>query len=192
MAIANIVTAFGLAGAAGLNAYIPLLLVGIAGRLGYIHLASPFDVLTTLPALIVLGVMLVIETVVDKIPVADHVNDVVQTFIRPAAGAVLFAANSGVIKELDPTVSLVIGLVMALGVHGVKAAARPAVNLTTMGVGAPIISFIEDVISAVAALLALFAPIIFVLFAALVVYMVVRLLRRIRGRAQTQAVMRAS
>lgn len=191
MAIANIVTAFGLAGAAGLNAYIPLLLVGIAGRLGYIHLASPFDVLTTLPALIVLGIMLVIETVVDKIPVADHVNDVVQTIIRPAAGAVLFAANTGVIRDLDPTVSLVIGLVMALGVHGVKAAARPAVNLTTMGVGAPIISFIEDVIAAVAALLALFAPIIFVLFAVLVVYMVVRLLRRIRGRNQTQAVVRA-
>ncbi len=191
MAIANIVTAFGLAGAAGLNAYIPLLLVGIAGRLGYIHLASPFDVLTTLPALIVLGIMLVIETVVDKIPVADHVNDVVQTFIRPAAGAVLFAAEAGMIRELDPTVALVIGLVMALGVHGVKAAARPAVNVTTMGVGAPIISFIEDVISAVAALLALFAPIIFVLFAVLVVYMVVRLLRRIRGRNQPQAVVRA-
>lgn len=79
-------------------------------------------------------------------------NDVVQTIIRPAAGAVLFAANTGVIRDLDPTVSLVIGLVMALGVHGVKAAARPAVNLTTMGVGAPIISFIEDVIAAVAAL----------------------------------------
>lgn len=191
MAIANIVTAFGLAGAAGLNAYIPLLLVGVAGRLGYIHLASPFDVLTTLPALIVLGIMLVIETVVDKIPVADHVNDVVQTLIRPAAGAILFAAEAGVIRELDPTVALVIGLVMALGVHGVKAAARPAVNVTTMGVGAPIISFIEDVISAVAAFLALFAPIIFVLFAVLVVYMVVRLLRRIRGRNQTQVVVRA-
>ncbi len=183
MNIAQIITAFGLAGAAGLNAYIPLLLVAVAGRLGVISLAAPFDILTSWPAIIALGVLLVIEMVVDKVPGADHVNDVVQTFVRPAAGAVLFAANVGVIQGMDPTVGLIAGLVMALTVHGAKASARPVINVSTLGIGAPVISVIEDVTSATAAFLALFAPLVFVVFVGVVVFVVLRLLRRIRRKA---------
>lgn len=187
MDIAQVITAFGLASAAGLNAYIPLLLVAVAGRMGFIALASPFDLLTSWPAIIVLGVLLVVEMIVDKVPGADHVNDVVQTFVRPAAGAVLFAANTGVIQGLDPKIALVAGLVMALGVHGAKASARPVVNVSTLGIGAPIVSVIEDITSAVAAFLAIFAPLIFVVFAAGIVFVVVRLLRRIRRRGNGKA-----
>ncbi len=184
MALTNVITAFGLAGAAGLNAYIPLLLVAVAGRMGFIALAYPFDILTSWPAIAALCILLIIEMVVDKIPGADHVNDVVQTFVRPAAGAVLFAANAGVIQGMDPTVGLIAGLVMALTVHGAKAAARPAVNVSTLGFGAPVISVVEDVVSAIASFLAIFSPIVFVLFMGLVVFVVVRLVRRIRRRPQ--------
>jgi len=183
MAIANIVSAFGLAGAAGLNAYIPLLLVAVLGRAGVVHLSQPFDVLSSWPAIGVLVVLLIIELAVDKIPGADHLNDVVQTFIRPAAGAVLFAANTGVVRGVDPTVALIAGLILALSVHATKAAARPLVNATTLGIGAPFISTAEDVLSAITSLVAIFAwPLVIViaLVFAFVVFKIVSRLRRLR------------
>ena len=180
-ALFNIITSFGLSTSAGLNAYIPLLLTAVLGRLGVLTLNKPFDVLTSWPAIGALVVLLIIELIVDKIPGADHINDVVQTFVRPAAGAVLFAANAGVISGIDPTVSLVLGLVMALGVHGAKVATRPVVNATTMGVGAPFISVAEDIVSAVGSLLAVFFPLLFVLFVAVLTFVIWRLIKGVRS-----------
>ena len=187
MAVASIISAFGLAGSAGLNAYIPLFIVAVLGRMGVITLTQPYDVITSwwaIGALVVLGL---IECVVDKVPGADHVNDIIQTFIRPAAGAVLFAANSGVIGEASPTLALIAGLIMATGVHATKAVARPVVTATTMGVGTPVISFLEDVTSTIASLLAIFLPAIFLLFVVFVSYVFYRLWRRARRSKQQNA-----
>ena len=153
MALANIVSAFGLAGAAGLNAYIPLLIVAVLGRLEVIKLSTPFDALTSWWVIGALVVLLLIEIVVDKVPGADHVNDVIQTFVRPTAGAILFAANAGVISDASPVLALITGLVLAFSVHATKAVARPVVNATTVGLGAPVISVVEDLTSVVASLL---------------------------------------
>jgi hypothetical protein len=106
MALANIVAAFGLAGAAGLNAYIPLLIVAILARLNLLQLSPPFDALASWPAIIALVVLGLIEFVADKVPGVDHVNDAIQTFVRPAAGAILFAANTGVVTGIDTTLAL--------------------------------------------------------------------------------------
>ena len=91
----SVLSGFGLAGAAGLNAYIPLLLLGIAGRLGYADLNAPYDLLGSNLGLGVLVVLLVIEVLADKFPGVDHVNDVINTAIRPAAGAALFLSSNG-------------------------------------------------------------------------------------------------
>lgn len=183
MALTNIITAFGLAGAAGLNAYIPLLLVAILSKLGLLQLSQPFDLLATWPAIILLAVLLVVEFVVDKIPGADHLNDAVQTFVRPAAGAVLFAANTGVVREIDPIVGLGLGLILAFGAHAAKAAARPVVNVSTAGVGAPVVSVLEDVASATTALVAVFVPSLLIVIVLVAGYVVWRMMRRRARRA---------
>ncbi len=180
MAIANIVSAFGLAGAAGLNAFIPLLIVAVLGKVGVLQLSQPFDVLTSWPAIGALVVLLAIEVVVDKVPGADHINDVVQTFVRPAAGAVLFAANTDVVSGMDPTVALVAGLVLALGVHATKAAARPVVNGATMGIGAPFISTAEDILSAFTSVIAIFAWPLVIVMAILFGWVVFKIMRRVQ------------
>jgi hypothetical protein len=187
MVLANIITAFGLSGAAGLNAYIPLLIVAVLGRAGVIQLSQPFDVLTSWPAIGALVILLVVEFVVDKVPGADHVNDVIQTFVRPAAGAVLFAANTGVIAGMDPVVGLIAGLVMALSVHATKAAARPVVNASTMGIGAPFVSVAEDILSAVGSILAIFFPLLFLAFATALGYVAYRLIRKARSLRRPKA-----
>lgn len=164
MAIAGILSAFGLSGAAGLNAYVPLMLVAVLGRFGVIHLGEPFDILTRWWAMTIIGVLLLVELVVDKIPGADHINDIVQTFIRPAAGAILFAASAGVITDMHPAVPLVCGLMIAFSVHATKAAARPVVNASTLGLGAPVVSVIEDIVATVTSFVAVFLPFIILAF----------------------------
>jgi hypothetical protein len=178
----NLLSGFGLSGASGLNAYIPLLLVGVMGRAGWYTLASPYDILETWPAIALLTVLLIVEIVVDKVPGADHVNDVVMTVVRPVAGAVLFASSAGHLTHAHPMLMLGIGLISAGGVHATKAVARPVVNATTFGVGAPVVSTVENCISVLAVVLAIFAPILLLALVGLIVWLVVRLMRRLRGR----------
>lgn len=186
MDFSALLSAFGLSGAAGLNAYIPLVLVAVLGRAGVVTLRAPFDVLGSWWVIAILATFLVVEVVVDKVPGADHVNDVVQTFVRPAAGAVLFATSSGAIGEAHPGVALVCGLVLAFGVHATKAVARPVVNATTLGVGAPVVSTVEDVASAVTSVVAVFLPLLvaflFVAFVGVAVWVWSRRQRLRRAR----------
>jgi hypothetical protein len=163
MMLTQLLTGFGLAGAAGLNAYIPLLLVSLLGRFGIISLGSPFDVLTNRWVIGALSLLLTIEVIVDKIPAVDHLNDMLQTFIRPAAGALVFAGGSGAIGNVSPVLLVIAGLLTAFGVHATKAAARPVINLSTIGVGAPVVSVVEDVFAVVASVSALVAPLLVLL-----------------------------
>jgi hypothetical protein len=157
-AFLNLTTAFGLSTSAGLNAYIPLLVIAVLARLTpLVTLNEPYDALTSWWVIGVLAVLLVIEILVDKVPAVDTVNDVIQTFIRPAAGAILFAATTNTIG-VHPVLAAVCGVILAGGVHAVKAGGRPVVAATTAGVGNPIVSTVEDIVSFVTSVLAIVAP----------------------------------
>ena len=157
-AFLSLATAFGLSTSAGLNAYIPLLVVALLARFTpLVTLNKPYDALSSWWVIGTLGVLLVIETLVDKVPAADTVNDIIQTFIRPAAGAILFAATTNTIG-LHPVVAAICGVLLAGSVHVVKAGGRPVVAVATAGVGNPVVSTIEDVVSFVTSLLAIVAP----------------------------------
>lgn len=154
----EIFSAFGLSASAGLNAYLPLLIVAICAKIGVFQLNEPFDVMTSWWVIGVLAALLLIEIVVDKIPAADTVNDIINTVIRPAAGAILFAASANIITDLSPVLSVVLGILVAGSVHAVKATARPAVTASTAGVGNPIVSTVEDILSAITALVSVLIP----------------------------------
>jgi hypothetical protein len=156
----QISAAFGLSSAAGLNAYIPLLLMSIMANRGLIHLAPPYDAFGSPWIIGLLAVFCIIELIVDKIPGADHVNDIIQTFLRPTAGAILFASQTGTITHIHPVVFIAIGVLTAGSVHAAKSVARPVVNLTTFGVGAPVVSTLEDLVSTIMSLVALVVPIL--------------------------------
>lgn len=173
----GIFTAFGLSASAGLNAYIPLLVVGaIAHYLpDTLNLAKPFDLLANPWILILLGVLVIIEMVADKVPAVNHINDLIQTVVRPAAGAIAFAASANVITDINPVLALACGLLVAGSVHTVKAAAvRPAVTATTGGAGNIPVSIAEDVLAVVTSTLAVLLPIIagilFIVFLSLVLW----------------------
>ena len=139
-------TGTGLAASAGLNAYIPLLLMGLLARFtDLVDLPAGWSWLSNGWVMVILGLLLAVEVVADKVPVVDHVNDVVQTVVRPTAGGLAFGAGSSAqtVTVTDPGsfftshqwVPIASGMLIALCVHGVKAAARPVVNVSTAGVG---------------------------------------------------------
>jgi hypothetical protein len=162
MEVLNILSAFGLSASAGLNAYIPLLAVALIGRYtNILKLSHPWDTLESWWIIGLLVVLSLIEFFADKIPAVNHVNDAIQTIIRPAAGAIAFAASASVITEVNPIFSLALGLLVAGGVHSAKAGAlRPAVTATTGGAGNLVVSVAEDIIAAVISILAIIIPII--------------------------------
>jgi hypothetical protein len=158
--ITHLSTAFGLASASGLNAYIPLLIVALAARFTtLVKLNAPFDILTSGWVIGALIILLAVETIVDKIPAADTLNDLIQTFVRPAAGAILFAASTNAI-DVDAVVAVILGLILAFSVHAVKATARPVVTASTGGLGNAFVSVGEDIAATGVSLIALVVPLV--------------------------------
>jgi hypothetical protein len=161
----NLATAFGLSSSAGLNAYLPLLVVAVTAKFtNLIHLNDPWNVMTDWWVIGVLSVLLLIEMTVDKIPAIDTLNDVLQTIGRPVAGAILFAASSGVIGDVHPVLAFVAGLLLAGGVHAIKASARPAVTASTLGTGNWVVSILEDVLALVVAVMSILVPLLVAIF----------------------------
>jgi hypothetical protein len=184
-------TGTGLAASAGLNAYIPLMIMGLLSRFtDAISLPNGWQWLSNGWVLAILTLLLAIEVVADKVPLVDHVNDVVQTVVRPTAGGIVFGAGSSsqTATVTDPAtffgshqwVPIAAGVLIALSVHGVKAASRPVINATTAGFGAPVASTAEDIGSIVMSLLAILLPILVLLGLVLMVSSAVWAIRRRR------------
>lgn len=167
----ELLTGFGLATAAGLNAYIPLLSLGLLSR---------FTDLVSLPAgwawlengwvMAIVALLLVVEVVADKIPALDTVNDAIQTFVRPTAGGIVFGSGTasqtaavtdpGAFAQSGQWIPVAIGVVTALVVSLTKSAVRPAANVASAGVAAPVLSTIEDVSSVGLVFVAILVPIL--------------------------------
>ena len=179
--LTGIFTAFGLSASAGLNAYIPLLLVGLIARYtDLLHLNAPWDTLSNPWIVLMLCVLVIIEMLADKIPAVNHLNDLIQTLIRPVAGAIAFAASANVVTDVSPVLALAAGLLVAGTVHVVKAwAVRPMVTATTGGAGNVPVSIAEDIISTVLSILAIVLPVLIgTLLVVLAAFIIWRLYRR--------------
>jgi len=182
-ALFNLFSAFGLSGAAGLNAYIPLLIVGLLSRYTTLwHVQPPYDVLASTPVLLILGALAVIDFLADKIPVVDHMTHVVGLVVHPVAGAVLFASQTNVLTNVHPAVALLAGVIMAGSFHIGRMAVRPVATATTAGLGNPLLSLMEDVTSFTISVLAIFVPLLAVIVLILLLCALAWSWRRIRRR----------
>jgi hypothetical protein len=167
----DIIAGFGLSASAGLNAYIPLLVVSLLARFtNLIELSDGWRALESWWIIGLLFLLGLIEFFADKIPAVNHINDIIQTFIRPTAGAILFAASANVITEINPILSMAVGLLVAGSVHAVKSVlVRPAVTVTTAGTGDVPVSILEDVIATVLSVLSVLIPILVAILLAILV-----------------------
>jgi Domain of unknown function (DUF4126) len=193
-----LLTGLGLSASAGLNAYIPILVVGLLTRFtDVIALPHQFAWMSNGWALAGVAVLLAAEVVLDKVAVVDHANDAIQSFVRPAAGGAVFAASNAAAR-IDhsgwmtghPWVGWVLGVLVALCVHVTKAGVRPVINVGTVGVGTPFVSAAEDAMSLGMSLVALLVPalvIVFLIVLVLVGWRLIRMVRRRRRRSKAPA-----
>lgn len=190
----ELLTGFGLATAAGLNAYIPLLVLGLLSR---------FTDLVTLPdgwawlengwVMTIVAVLLAVEIVADKVPALDSVNDTVQTLVRPTAGGIVFGSGTaaqtsavsdpGAFAQSGQWIPVVLGVAVALVVSLTKTAVRPAANVATAGVAAPVLSSVEDVTSVSLVFVAVLIPVLVLVVVVVLAWAAVRFVRR-RRRSQ--------
>ncbi len=160
--LTGVMAAFGLSASAGLNAYIPLLVIALTARYtDLIQLNSPWDALTSWWIIGLLIVFSLIEFFADKVPAINHANDAIQTFVRPVAGAIVFAASANVLTELHPVLALGAGILVSGTVHAVKSVVvRPAVTVTTGGAGNVPVSVAEDMFATFLSIMAIIIPVV--------------------------------
>ena len=193
----ELLTGFGLATAAGLNAYIPLLALGLLSR---------FTDLVTLPhgwawlengwVMTIVAALLVVEVVADKIPALDSINDAVQTFVRPTAGGIVFGSGTaaqtaavtdpGAFAHTGQWIPVAIGVVTALMMSLTKSTVRPAANVATAGMAAPVLSTVEDIFSVGLVFAAILIPVLVLVAVVALVWAAMRIVRRRRRKAAPQ------
>jgi len=152
--------ALGSAWTSGINLYATVSVLGLLQKFGGVKLPGGLEALDNWWVIGIAGGLYIVEFAADKIPYVDSVWDVVHTFIRVPAGAVVaYAATS----QMDPTVTISAALLgggLALASHGTKAAARVTANLSPEPISNWTLSIVEDIIAFVGTLLAVFAPIL--------------------------------
>lgn len=183
-AISTIALALGTSFAAGLNLYATVAALGLMQRFGVAQLPAPLQVLAH-PAVLTAAIALyVIEFVADKIPVVDTVWDVVHTFIRPPAAAILAYGALAQVPEAWRVVAALLAGGIALTSHGTKATARAAANASPEPFSNWGLSLFEDGFAVGLAWLAVRHPwatvVIVVLLCALCLFLLVRLFAFLR------------
>ncbi len=186
-------TGLGLASAAGLNAYIPLLAMGVLARFtDLVALPPGWAWLENGWVMAIVATLLVVEIVADKVPALDSINDVIQTFVRPTAGGIVFGAGTaaetaavadpGQVVSSGQWIPIVIGVVVALVMHLTKSAVRPAANVATAGVAAPVLSTVEDGVSVGLVFVAILLPVLVLVALAVIAWAAFALIRRRRRK----------
>lgn len=187
-------TGMGLSAAAGLNAYIPFLVVALVARFtDYITLPVGYEWIESNWAIGIGSALLLAEVILDKIPAVDTINDTIQTFIRPSMGGLIFAASTAASEfdnsawmEENAWASVVLGVIISGLVHTGKMAARPVINMGTAGTGAPVVSTVEDVGSLGLTAIALIAPVLVIVALALLAWLLIWMWLRVRRWRRTR------
>ncbi len=184
--------------ASGINLYATVATLGLLHRFDVIALPPSLHLLAH-PVVVGLAIALyVVEFVADKVPAVDHVWDVVHTFVRPPAAALLaYAAVAPTpVPEVWRLVAALLAGTIALTAHATKATARGAVNASPEPVSRAVISLGEDVLAVSVAWLAATHPLVAAIVVALLLAGCVTLLvvfvrvarglwRRLLGRRST-------
>jgi len=194
-----LLTGSGFAAAAGLNAYIPIVMLAAFSRFtNLVELPNSLSWLESWPVIIIGLVFLAGELVLDKIPGVDNINDLIQSLVRPVVGGILFAATAASTVQAEssfwqehPWIAGVGGAIIAAGVHTGKAASRPAVNAATGGTGAPLASFAEDATAIALVLIAVFVPVLVIVVFVVLGLALYRIVTTGRRRRRRRALLEA-
>jgi hypothetical protein len=158
--ISTLAIAMGASWVSGINLYACVATLGLLSRFSHLRLPGELEVLTNWWVIGIASALYLIEFLADKIPVVDSTWDVIHTFIRVPAGAVLGAAAFGDFDKSIQVIAFLLGGGLALTSHGTKAATRAVVNASPEPVSNMVVSTLEDVLAIVSVLLSVFFPVL--------------------------------
>lgn len=173
----------GLASATGLRTFLPLLLLALAAKFEFagVRLNDQMAWLAGWPAISALALAAAVEFAGDKIPAVDHALNALGFITRPIAGAV---AASSVFWGADPMVAALAGIIVgaptALAFNAAQGGMRVASTATTGGLGNPVVSLVEDVLTVFTVILSLLVPILVPILLILLATTVVRIGKRLK------------
>jgi hypothetical protein len=187
--VVGILVGIALSAACGFRVFVPLLALGIAGRLGHVPLAGDFHWIATTPALIALGTATVVEIVAYYVPWLDPALDTIATPSAVLAGVLVTAA---VVGNLPPVVRWGLAIIAGGGaagtVQGATVLARLKSGTLTAGLANPVVATAELAGSVVTSVLAVVVPLLAVVLIVLLLVWMYRTTRRIffgRGTLST-------
>ncbi len=164
--IETLAVSMGASWVSGINLYAAVATLGLLGRFADLKLPGELDVVTNWWVIGVALVLFVIEFIADKIQLVDSLWDIVHTFIRIPAGAVLAATAFGDFDRRVQVIAFLVGGGLALSSHGTKAATRALVNTSPEPVSNILVSLSEDVLAVITVIAAVFLPIVVFLIVA--------------------------
>ena len=152
--------ALGSAWTSGINLYATVSVLGLLQKFGQIKLPGGLEFLDNWWIIGIAGGLYLIEFVADKVPYVDSVWDVIHTFIRVPAGAIVAYAATSEMNETTKIIATLFGGGLALSSHGTKAALRAGANLSPEPVSNWTLSIVEDITAFAGTILAVFAPVL--------------------------------
>jgi membrane protein insertase Oxa1/YidC/SpoIIIJ len=158
--ISTLAIAMGSAWVSGINLYAGVATLGLLSRFTHLRLPGELDVLTSWWVIGIAIALYVVEFVADKVPWVDSTWDVIHTFIRVPAGAVLAASAFGDFDRSVQVIALLLGGGLALSSHGTKATTRAMLNMSPEPVSNSIASIVEDVLAIGSTIVSVFFPIL--------------------------------
>lgn len=177
--ISTLAIAMGSAWVSGINLYACVATLGLLSRFAHLPLPGELQVLTSWWVIGIAVALYVIEFVADKVPWIDSTWDVIHTFIRVPAGAVLAAGAFGDFDRSVQVIALLLGGGLALSSHGTKAATRAVLNTMPEPVSNIVASILEDIVAVGSVVISVFFPVILFIIVAIGLGISIYLLNRV-------------
>jgi hypothetical protein len=177
--VSTIALAMGASWTSGINLYASVATLGLLSRFTGLQLPGELEVVTSWWVIGIASTLYCVEFVADKVPWIDSTWDLIHTFIRVPAGAVLAAAAFGDFDRSIQVIAVLLGGGLALSSHGTKAATRAILNTSPEPVSNVVASIVEDVLAIAAMVVAVFLPALLFVIVAIGLYVSYLVLPRI-------------
>ena len=175
----SLLMGIGLSATSGFRVFVPLLIMSIASLAGHLELSPAFDWIGSYPALVIFLVATVLEILAYFVPYLDNLLSMISSPAALVAGIIITAS---VITEISPLLTWTLAIIAG---GGFSLAGKVTSNLihtgsTTMSGGTlnPGVSFLETVFSAFMAVISVIFPLMVILFAGGIIYLLVKMKKR--------------
>ena len=181
--ILSIFLGIGLAASSGFRVFVPLFALSCAAYFGVLPLNESWQWVASTPALIILGVASIVESISYLVPYVDHVLDTISVPLAGVAGTMVMAST---LSDMSPALTWALAIVAGGGaaatIRGAAATTRVASTATTGGLGNPVVSVAETGTAVGLSLLAIFSPIFAVIALVIGLLMLIWAVSKIKGR----------